>query len=68
VSTGSSGEACVQSREEADRAEETVRAYGQAAAAGHGAVTHDGRMIDAANLRMARVVLERYRLGRRDSG
>jgi citrate lyase subunit beta/citryl-CoA lyase len=52
-------------REEADRAEETVRAYEQAAAAGRGAVTHDGRMIDAANLRMARVVLERYRLGQR---
>jgi citrate lyase subunit beta/citryl-CoA lyase len=55
------------SRAEAERAEETVRAYDQAAAAGRGAVTHDGRMIDAANLRMARVVLERYRLGRRDS-
>ena len=54
------------SREETERAEETVRAYEQAAAAGRGAVTHDGRMIDAANLRMARVVLERYRLGQRD--
>ena len=28
---------------------------------GLGAVTLDGRMIDAANLRMARVVLERLR-------
>jgi citrate lyase subunit beta/citryl-CoA lyase len=55
------------SRAEAERAEETVRACEQAAAGGLGAVTHDGRMIDAANLRMARVVLERYRLGQRDS-
>jgi citrate lyase subunit beta/citryl-CoA lyase len=55
------------SGEEAKRAEETIRAYDQAAASGRGAVTHDGRMIDAANLRMARVVLERYRLGQKSS-
>jgi citrate lyase subunit beta/citryl-CoA lyase len=53
------------SGEEAERAEETIRAYEAAAGAGRGAVTHDGRMIDAANLRMARVVLARYRLGQR---
>ena len=53
------------SREEADRAEETIRANDAAAGAGHGAVTHDGRMIDAANLRMARVILARYRRGQR---
>jgi malyl-CoA/(S)-citramalyl-CoA lyase len=39
-----------------------VHAYDQAAAAGQGAATHDGRMIDAANVRMARTTLERQRL------
>ena len=37
-------------------------AYEQAAAEGRGAATLDGRMIDAANIRMARVVLEKNRL------
>ena len=40
-------------------AERVVRAYREAAAAGRGSASLDGRMIDAANLRMARVVLER---------
>ena len=39
-----------------------VRAYEAAVAAGQGAATHDGRMIDAANVRMARTILERHRL------
>jgi citrate lyase beta subunit len=43
--------------EEVAHAEEVVRAYEQAAAAGRGAATLNGKMIDAANLRMARVVL-----------
>jgi citrate lyase beta subunit len=39
-----------------------VHAYDTAVAAGQGAATHDGRMIDAANVRMARTILERRRL------
>lgn len=50
------------SDEEVTRAAAIVQAYEEAAAAGKGAVTHDGRMIDAANVRMARTVLERRRL------
>ena len=49
-------------REEVEEAEQTVRAYQEAASAGRGAASLNGRMIDAANLRMARVVLERERL------
>jgi|SRR4051794_2004795 len=49
--------------EEIAHAERVVQAYELAAANGRGAVTLDGRMIDAANLRMARVVLERQKLG-----
>ena len=45
--------------EEVAAAERTLRAYQEAAARGRGAATLDGRMIDAANVRMARVVLER---------
>jgi len=36
-----------------------VQAFEAAVAAGHGAATHDGRMIDAASLRMARTILDR---------
>ena len=39
-----------------------VQAYDAAVAAGQGAATHDGRMIDAVSLRMARTILERRRL------
>jgi citrate lyase subunit beta/citryl-CoA lyase len=45
--------------DEVANAERVVAAYDEAKAAGRGAVGLDGRMIDAANLRMARVVLER---------
>jgi citrate lyase subunit beta/citryl-CoA lyase len=38
-----------------------VKAFDSAVAAGHGAATHDGRMIDAASLRMARTILDRVR-------
>jgi len=48
--------------EEVTRAERIVRAYEQAAAEGRGAASLDGRMIDAANLRMARVTLRKRRL------
>ena len=36
-----------------------VQAFDAAVAAGQGAATHDGRMIDAASLRMARTILDR---------
>lgn len=49
--------------EEVARAERVVAAYEAAASEGRGAVSLDGRMIDAANLRMARVILEKRRLG-----
>lgn len=48
--------------DEIANAEAVVRAYEDAVASGRGAATHDGRMIDAANIRMARTVLERRRL------
>jgi citrate lyase beta subunit len=47
--------------EEVVQAEQVVQAYEQAAAAGRGAASLNGKMIDAANLRMARVVLEHWR-------
>jgi citrate lyase subunit beta/citryl-CoA lyase len=47
--------------EEVAHAERVVGAYEAAVAAGRGAVSLDGRMIDAANIRMAQVVLERKR-------
>ena len=50
------------SLEEVTKAAAVLKAYEAAAAAGQGAATHDGRMIDAANLRMARTILERHRL------
>lgn len=50
------------SLEEVTRAGAVLKAYEAAAAAGQGAATHDGRMIDAANLRMARTILERHRI------
>jgi citrate lyase beta subunit len=39
-----------------------VQAYDMALASGQGAATHDGRMIDAATLRMARTTLDRHQL------
>ena len=48
--------------EDVVRAERVVRAYEEAAAGGRGAAQLDGRMIDAANLRMCRVILEKHRL------
>ncbi|HKE87998.1 MAG TPA: CoA ester lyase [Vicinamibacterales bacterium] len=50
------------STEEIAKAEAIVQAYETALASGQGAVTHDGRMIDAANVRMAQTILERRRL------
>lgn len=45
--------------DECARAAALVRAYEEATAAGQGAAVFEGRMIDAANLRMARTILER---------
>ena len=53
------------SPEEAERAERMLEAYEQAKAAGRGAATFDGRMIDAANERMIRAALEKYQLSKR---
>jgi citrate lyase beta subunit len=47
---------------EVTKAAAVVQAYDAAVAAGQGAATHDGRMIDAATFRMARTILERHRL------
>jgi citrate lyase subunit beta/citryl-CoA lyase len=49
------------SDEEVARATALVRAYDAEIAAGRGVAVHEGRMIDAASLRMARAVLERRR-------
>ena len=48
--------------EEVAHAARVAAAYERAAAEGRGAATLDGRMIDAANIRMAQVVLEKSRL------
>jgi citrate lyase beta subunit len=50
------------SEEELAHARRVVEAYRQALAEGRGAVSLDGRMIDAANIRMARVILEKERV------
>ena len=50
------------SEEEVAKAAAIVAAYARAVSEGQGAATHDGRMIDAANVRMARTTLERQRL------
>lgn len=47
--------------EEVARAEAVLRAYAQAVAQGRGAVSLDGKMIDAANIRMAQVIVEQQR-------
>jgi citrate lyase subunit beta/citryl-CoA lyase len=47
---------------EVTQASAVVEAYEAAVASGQGAVTHAGRMIDVASVRMARTILERHRL------
>jgi citrate lyase beta subunit len=49
------------SDEEVARAEAVVKAYEDTVASGRGVATHDGRMIDAASLRMARSILAHRR-------
>ncbi|MCB9139461.1 MAG: CoA ester lyase [Caldilineaceae bacterium] len=46
--------------DEVARAERIVAAYQEAQDAGRGAISLDGKMIDAANLRMAQVILARH--------
>jgi citrate lyase beta subunit len=48
-----------------ERASALVKAYETAAAEGRGAATYEGRMIDAASLRMAQVILRRHEATRR---
>jgi citrate lyase beta subunit len=50
------------SDDELRRATAVVQAYESAVLAGRGAAAHEGRMIDAANLRMARTIVDRRRL------
>jgi citrate lyase beta subunit len=47
--------------DEVTKAEAVVRAFDAAVAAGQGAAVHDGRMIDAASVRMARALLQKRR-------
>jgi malyl-CoA/(S)-citramalyl-CoA lyase len=47
------------SEKEVDRARNIVKAMEEAAAAGQGAVSLDGRMIDAASIRQAEVMLQK---------
>jgi citrate lyase beta subunit len=49
-------------KEEVARAERVVQSYEQATVGGHGAVGVDGKMIDSASVRNAKVVIEQYRL------
>ena len=50
------------SEEDVARASALVKSYEAAVAEGRGAATHEGRMIDAASLRMAQVILRRHAL------
>jgi citrate lyase beta subunit len=53
------------SDEEVARAAALVKAYETAIAEGRGAASHQGRMIDAASLRMAQVIIRRHELAAR---
>jgi citrate lyase beta subunit len=50
------------SDEEVGKAGALVKAYEAAVAAGQGAASHDGRMIDAVSLRMAQTILARHQM------
>jgi citrate lyase subunit beta/citryl-CoA lyase len=47
--------------EEIAHAAAVVKAFDEAVATGQGAATHDGKMIDAASVRMARTILDRVK-------
>jgi citrate lyase subunit beta/citryl-CoA lyase len=49
---------------EVARAEAVVHAFDAAVSAGQGAASHEGKMIDAVSLRMARTILDRRQLGK----
>jgi citrate lyase beta subunit len=49
--------------QEVEHARRVVEAYDAAAATGRGAISLDGRMVDEANVRMARVVLTQVGAG-----
>ena len=49
------------SDEEVTRATALIEAYEDAVAGGQGAAVYDGKMIDAASLRMARAILDGQR-------
>jgi citrate lyase beta subunit len=51
------------SAEDVAAATAIVQAFDAAVAGGQGAATHDGKMIDAASLRMARTILDRHERG-----
>ncbi len=46
-------------RKEVEWAEKVVEAYEEASAAGRGAISVDGQMVDAASIKMARTILDR---------
>jgi len=48
------------SAEEVTRAKAVVDAYEEAAKAGRGAIGKDGKMIDYANIRMAKALLKKF--------
>ena len=50
------------SAEEVSRARAVVEAYDEAAKAGRGAIGKDGKMIDFANIRMARALLKKFEM------
>lgn len=56
------------SEQEAAQAQRLLEAYERAVAGHQGAASLDGRMIDAASLRIAQVVAERYRLSQEQAG
>jgi malyl-CoA/(S)-citramalyl-CoA lyase len=51
------------SAEEVAHAKSVVEAYDEAAKAGRGAVGKDGKMIDYANIRMAKALLKKFDVG-----
>jgi citrate lyase subunit beta/citryl-CoA lyase len=50
------------SREEAGQAQRLIDAYQKACSEGLGAISYEGRMIDAVSIRMAQVTIDRFKL------
>ena len=55
------------SREEADKAQHLIDTYEQACAGGLGAISYEGKMVDAVSIRMARVTIDKFQLGQEAS-